>query len=98
MFVGIGMAALAFGCSSADTGSNADSMVGKAESALTGNIQILGRVTTPTGFPISGVTMVLAGLTSKSVTTDATGRYTIPGIAAGSYTVTPVKTGLKFCS
>jgi len=42
--------------------------------------------------------MVLAGLMSKSVTTDASGRYALTGLAAGSYTVTPSKTGLKFCS
>jgi hypothetical protein len=96
---GCGGAALTLlaACSAVDPGSDGN-FTGKEESAITGNLQIQGRVTTPTGAPISGVKLTLAGLTSKQVTTNAAGTYAITGLAPGSYTVTPSKTGLKFCS
>jgi len=42
---------------------------------------------------LSGVT-VSAGV--KSTTTDSSGRYTLSGLAAGSYTVTPIASGYSF--
>lgn len=42
---------------------------------------------------ISGVTVTVG---VKSTTTDSSGRYTLSGLAAGSYTVTPVASGYSF--
>jgi len=41
----------------------------------------------------SGVTVALTGATVPSVTTDANGNYTFPGLLSGTYTVTPTKSG-----
>ncbi|MFO1494517.1 MAG: carboxypeptidase regulatory-like domain-containing protein [Lysobacterales bacterium] len=54
---------------------------------------ISGQITTGTGVGISGVT-VSAG--SASTTTDASGNYSIPGLVAGSYTVTPSSASYTF--
>jgi len=40
-----------------------------------------------------GATINLTGASITSVTTDATGAFTITGLASGKYTITPVKTG-----
>ena len=45
---------------------------------------------------LSGVTVTYIGPSSGSVTSDALGYYSIPGLAAGSYTITPSKTGVTF--
>lgn len=54
---------------------------------------ISGNVATSGGAAISGVT-VSSG--SASATTDASGNYTISGLAAGTYTVTPTRSGYTF--
>lgn len=69
-----------------------------SEQALNGTLQIHGRVTSPTGTPLSGVTVKLTGAATKTVTTGASGGYSFTSLAAGSYTVTPSKAGLKFCT
>lgn len=69
-----------------------------SEQALSGSIEVKGRITSPTGAPISGVTVTLSGAASKTVTTGASGAYSFPALAAGSYTVTPTKAGLSFCT
>lgn len=48
------------------------------------------------GTPTAGVTITLAGPISKTTVTDLSGNYTFAGLANGSYTVTPVKSGLAF--
>jgi hypothetical protein len=75
-----------------------DEEVGTLQESLTGTLEIRGRVTSPMGVPISGVTVTLSGAASGSVTTGATGAYSFTSLAAGSYTVTPSKTGLQFCT
>ncbi|MFZ5895144.1 MAG: carboxypeptidase-like regulatory domain-containing protein [Myxococcota bacterium] len=72
--------------------------VGENGAALTGTLQVHGRVTSPTGAPIAGVTLTLSGAAWKTTTTDSAGKYTFSNLAAGSYTVTPSKSGLQFCS
>jgi hypothetical protein len=47
-------------------------------------------VVTSGGSPLSGVTVSITG---GSTTTDVNGAYTLPGLAAGTYTVTFAKTG-----
>jgi hypothetical protein len=68
------------------------------EQALTGSLEIKGRITSPTGAPLSGVKVTLTGAASKSVTTGTNGAYSFTALAAGGYTVTPSKTGLAFCT
>lgn len=48
------------------------------------------------GSALSGVTMMLSGASSATVTTDANGNYTFNGLSNGSYTITPSKTGFSF--
>lgn len=55
---------------------------------------ISGAVTL-TGAALSGVTINLTGATAPA-TTDGTGIYTFTGLANGTYTVTPFKTGYTF--
>ncbi len=51
---------------------------------------------TVSGATASGVTMSLTGAATASTTTDASGNYTFSGLANGSYTVTPSKSGYTF--
>ncbi len=56
---------------------------------------ISGKVTL-SGAAFSGVTVVLSGASSATATTDAGGNYTFNGLANGSYTISPAKTGYTF--
>lgn len=53
---------------------------------------ISGTVTL-TGAALPGVTVALGGTSTATATTDASGNYSFTGLADGSYTVTPTKTG-----
>jgi len=44
----------------------------------------------------TGTTLTLSGAASQSTTADASGNFTFSGLANGSYTVTPSKTGFSF--
>ena len=44
----------------------------------------------------SGATVILSGSSSATTTVDAFGNYSFTGLANGSYTVTPSKTGFSF--
>ncbi len=44
----------------------------------------------------SGATIALTGTSTVTATADASGNYTFSGLANGSYTVTPTKTGYTF--
>lgn len=63
--------------------------------ASTPGYSISGTVTS-VGTALQGVTMTLSGASSMSATTNASGNYTFDGLANGSYTVTPSKTGYTF--
>jgi hypothetical protein len=54
---------------------------------------ISGKVADSTGAGFSGVTVALNGPSSSSTATDANGNYSFIGLANGSYTITPSKTG-----
>ncbi|WP_129630290.1 clostripain-related cysteine peptidase [Candidatus Oscillochloris fontis] len=54
---------------------------------------VSGRITTSSGTAISGVT-VSDG--TRTATTNSTGDYTLSGVPAGSYTLTPTKSGYSF--
>ena len=56
---------------------------------------ISGQVTS-TGSGLTGVTMALSGASSATTTTDVNGNYTFTGLASGSYTITPSRTGFTF--
>ncbi len=45
---------------------------------------------------VAGAKVAISGAASASATVDANGRYAFPGLAAGSYTVTPSKPGFTF--
>ena len=44
----------------------------------------------------AATTVTLSGATSATATTDRSGKYTFSGLSAGSYTLTPSKTGFTF--
>lgn len=68
----------------------------KIAGAPGGAFSISGKVSTPLGAPISGVTMNLTGLAVQTVLTDASGNYSLAGLANGVYTVTPSLAGFAF--
>ena len=51
---------------------------------------------TLSGSGAAAATVKLTGTSSATVTSDPTGHYLISGLANGSYTVTPTKTGMTF--
>jgi hypothetical protein len=55
---------------------------------------ISGHIRDGSGSPISGVTVSVSA--GGSATTDANGAYTIDGLTAGTYTLTPSKSGYTF--
>jgi len=55
---------------------------------------ISGRVVDPSGNPIPGVT--ISDHTGRTTTTGSDGRYILSGLAAGTYTITPAKSGYIF--
>jgi hypothetical protein len=60
---------------------------------------ISGKVKTPSGAPVGGVTVKLTGpggCTSQKTTSSSTGGYLFLYLARGTYTVTPSKTGCGF--
>jgi hypothetical protein len=73
-------------------GGGGSSSGGGAESTT---YSISGAVTL-NGAYFQGVTITLNGASSANTTTDASGNYTFSGLANGSYTVTPGKTGFTF--
>jgi hypothetical protein len=64
--------------------------------ALTTTYSISGKIATESGTGIASVIVSLSGGSVKKDTTDATGAFSISGLAAGTYTVTPAKTGFTF--
>ncbi len=59
-----------------------------------GTYSISGRVVDSSGNPISGVTV--SDNAGHTTTTGSDGRYTLSGLAAGTYTITPSKSGYAF--
>lgn len=89
-----------------DTGRNiaATAQVGpliNAQAALdslgaAGTNAISGSVKRADSSAVAGVTINLSGAASRSATTDASGNFTLAGVADGSYTLTPSKAGYSF--
>jgi hypothetical protein len=64
--------------------------------SLTGAIVISGSVTGGSGLPVSGVTIHLDGSSQSVATTSAAGTYSFSGLAPGSYSVRPTRSGCSF--
>jgi len=81
-------------------GSNQTSAtVSTTVTTVASSVTVSGTVTRVGGVtPISGasVTLKLNGVAKKLAYTDASGNYTMTGVAAGTYTVTVAKSGLTF--
>jgi hypothetical protein len=69
-----------------------DAFVAKVGAGATYSIS--GRVVDGSGNPISGVTV--SDNAGHTTTTGSDGRYTLSGLAAGTYTLTPSKSGYTF--
>lgn len=75
-------------------GGGADGDDAKGESADP-TYAVSGTVTMG-GYPLQGVVITIPGLGSRAATTDASGRFSIPGLYNGTYTLTPSKAGYSF--
>jgi hypothetical protein len=88
------------GCNGISSGSGGSSPAGNGAGNGGGNppgassYSISGTLT-PTA-NASGSTVTLSGTATGTTTADASGNYTFSGLANGSYTVTPSKTGFVF--
>jgi hypothetical protein len=60
------------------------------------SFSISGRVITPKGAPMEGVTMTLSGDASSTTATNANGNYVFSDLQSGSYTITPSKDNITF--
>lgn len=67
-----------------------------AQAASTGSIA--GTVTNSSAQPVSGARVTLVGSRSYDTVTDAAGKYSFPGVAAGSYTITVSRAGFETAS
>ena len=75
------------------TVSNGNATVSNFSSAAVPTYSISGNIGGAGG---STATVTLSGSASASTTADTSGNYSFPTVAAGSYTVTPSKTGYNF--
>jgi type VI protein secretion system component Hcp len=71
---------LSLGCQ----GEGASEQLAKATEAATGSFVISGTVSSSMG-PVSGATVRLTGGETRTAFSDSTGKYSIPGLGAGSY-------------
>ncbi len=70
---------------------------GSDSTPATTTYSISGTVTASSaGVRLQGVTITLSGPNSAAAATDASGNFSFPRLANGSYTVTPAKTGYTF--
>ncbi len=65
-------------------------------SALLGPITLSGSVVGGDGLPVAGVTVHLDGSFQSVQVTGADGKYSFPGLAAGSYSLRPTLNGCSF--
>lgn len=70
-------------------GSSPPPIINTTTYSISGNV-------TSAGGALQGVTITLSGASSTSTSTDASGNFTIDGLANGSYIVTPSMTGFAF--
>jgi hypothetical protein len=77
-------------------GANITSIYFTASVSTGASYSISGTVTVSGGEALQGVTITLSGVDIGTTTTDASGSYTFPELANGSYTVTPSLAGYTF--
>ena len=82
---------ISFGCGGGGGGSDPDPGPGPESTyVISGTVSING------GGTLAGVTVTLSGASTGTATTDASGNYTLSGLANGSYTISPSLTGYTF--
>ena len=64
--------------------------------AGTATYSVSGKVVRASGTPVKGAKVALTGTFTTSTKTNAKGRFTIANVPAGTYTITPKKSGMKF--
>ena len=74
---------LALGCQESQS---LEQGAAKAQEPLTGSFVISGSVASSKG-PVSGATIKLTGGETRTAFSDGTGKYSIPGLGSGSYTL-----------
>jgi len=82
----LAMSLLVFGCGGGGGGA----------SDPTPPATIIAGKATLNGTGLAGVTMTIAGATSSTISTDASGNYATGAVANGSYTITPAVAGYTF--
>ena len=64
--------------------------------AVNVTFSISGRVVSPGGLPVEGVTITLSGATTATTVTDADGAYSFVDINSGAYSITPSRATVTF--
>ena len=82
---------LLLSCCLATLGCNGLSSGGTGNQAKGSSYSVSGTIT-----GVGGATLTLSGTATGTATADASGNYTFSGLANGSYTITPAKTGFVF--
>ncbi len=60
------------------------------------SVSVSGSILSSAGTGIAGITVAIAGPIVTTVTTDATGLFTVPRLTPGTYTITPKSTSFVF--
>ncbi len=64
--------------------------------AINVTFSLSGRVVSPRGVPVEGVTITLSGAATATTVTDANGAYNFVDISSGSYDITPSLAAITF--
>jgi hypothetical protein len=89
----LAIAAAATGCADADA--TADDATEQVQSAVTANLNIVGRIALPGLLATPGITVTLSGGQQQTVVTDSNGAFRFQ-VAPGSYSLRPSKAGATF--
>jgi hypothetical protein len=84
----------AVGCNGISSASGGKGGAAPTSPPPAGTYSISGTITPAAG--ASGATLTLSGTSKGNATADAAGNYTFSGLANGTYTITPAKTGFVF--
>jgi subtilisin family serine protease len=64
--------------------------------AINVTFSLSGRVVSPRGFPMAGVTLTLSGTSAATTVTDANGTYSFVDVGSGTYDITPSLAAFTF--
>jgi subtilisin family serine protease len=81
---------------SAQVGPLVNAQAALAALGAPGTVAVSGSVRRADNSAIAGVSIALAGAANRTVDTDASGNFTVPGVPNGIYTLTPAKAGYSF--